>query len=887
MKQTLKFLFFAFSMLLLIEAAHAQAPQLFNYQGIARDVKGNPLSNQKMAIKLSVLPTADATVAEYEETQMVSTNEFGLYTLQIGNGTAVSGQMKNVKWETGNKYIKVAIDPKGGTDYVDAGTNQLLSVPYAIYADKAGTTANSDHDKTRSGAVSTSGAGTGTVNYLTKFTAANTIYNSQIFDNGTSIGIGTAAPSALSKLHMLTTTGNIEHIRMQNTNSTGFGKFLMYNDVAANYATFTKYGSTYPGGYPGIASLFPYANMLAFGNNLGPFLLANNGNVGIGIVTAGNTKLYFNAQQSTGYLGIGGSFVPAANVHFGNTSTGDTLRITNATTGHLATDGLEIRNTGNAASIMNLETSTLSLGSNNATAMTIAANNRVGIGVINTDEAQQETYNNTNPTQAKFASNMPLYLIGNNPMVGFNTRWNGGYTYGTTGYAAIQNFNQEIIGGMNFLTAPSGTAGTPATMTSRMAITNTGAIGINTTAPNPSYKLTVQPDGPAFIGGINVGDALDEYSFYAQKSGLFDAIYLSKTNASTSTPTLSVSSLSPNAYGSYISSNGMGLYSNAGAGAGVYSYSGKSYGIEATGDSLSAGYFHTGGFYGNSALIANGVLKGQYTGAGNFDVPGVYGVSQPASNYGYGVKGLGNYMGVRGDGNTGGFAGVYGGSGGATYAGYFAGNVTISGTIAKGAGTFKIDHPLDPENKYLYHSFVESPDMMNIYNGNIVTDANGDAIVTMPDYFDALNKEFRYQLTAIGSFAQAMISEEISGNTFKIKTNQPNVKISWQVTGIRHDKFADQNRVVAEVEKEAEFKGKYIHPTAWGMPENKGINYAIEHRDGQTITPEMANKPTDIKAMEQRAEQERQSVKSKRKIAEPVKRVNDQGSNAPSTLNNQ
>lgn len=100
-----------------------------------------------MSLKLSVLPTSDASVAEYEETQLVSTNEFGLYTLQIGNGSAVTGNMKTVKWETGNKYIKVAIDPTGGNNYVDAGTNQLLSVPYAIYADKAGTSADAGNDK--------------------------------------------------------------------------------------------------------------------------------------------------------------------------------------------------------------------------------------------------------------------------------------------------------------------------------------------------------------------------------------------------------------------------------------------------------------------------------------------------------------------------------------------------------------------------------------------------------------------------------------------------------------------------------------------------------------------------------------------------------------------
>ena len=166
----------------------------------------------------------------------------------------------------------------------------------------------------------------------------------------------------------------------------------------------------------------------------------------------------------------------------------------------------------------------------------------------------------------------------------------------------------------------------------------------------------------------------------------------------------------------------------------------------------------------------------------------------------------------------------YGVYGNATIAGYFAGNVQITGSITKGSGTFKIDHPLDPENKYLYHSFVESPDMMNIYNGNVVTDANGDATITLPSYFEALNKDFRYQLTVIGSFAQAIVKDEVSGNTFSIKTDKPNVKVSWQVTGVRQDKFANAHRVVPEVEKEPEFKGHYLHPAEWGKPASMSID---------------------------------------------------------------
>jgi hypothetical protein len=133
-----------------------------------------------------------------------------------------------------------------------------------------------------------------------------------------------------------------------------------------------------------------------------------------------------------------------------------------------------------------------------------------------------------------------------------------------------------------------------------------------------------------------------------------------------------------------------------------------------------------------------------------------------------------------------------------------------------GSKNFRIDHPLDPENKYLFHSAVESPDMMNVYNGNIRTGADGVATVDLPEYFSALNKDFRYQLTVIGEFAQAIIYEEINGNSFKIKTDKPNVKVSWQVTGVRKDPYAEKNRMVPEVDKKGDERGKYLMPSGYG-----------------------------------------------------------------------
>ncbi len=173
------------------------------------------------------------------------------------------------------------------------------------------------------------------------------------------------------------------------------------------------------------------------------------------------------------------------------------------------------------------------------------------------------------------------------------------------------------------------------------------------------------------------------------------------------------------------------------------------------------------------------------------------------------------------------------------YAGFFSGNVQISGTLSKSSGTFKIDHPQDPENKYLYHSFVESPDMKNIYDGTITTNATGEATIELPTYFESLNKDFRYQLTPIGQFAQVIVSEEITNNLFKIKSSIPNVKVSWQVTGIRKDAYAEANRVVVEVDKKGDEKGTYIHPELFGKDKTKGVNY--QHEKAATKAFEKAN----------------------------------------------
>jgi hypothetical protein len=196
---------------------------------------------------------------------------------------------------------------------------------------------------------------------------------------------------------------------------------------------------------------------------------------------------------------------------------------------------------------------------------------------------------------------------------------------------------------------------------------------------------------------------------------------------------------------------------------------------------------------------------------------------------------------------VGGKWGVYGSSGGTGYGvfsagnAYVVGNLQVTGILSKGGGgTFKIDHPLDPANKYLSHSFVESPDMMNIYNGNAVLGDNGEAWVELPAYFAALNRDFRYQLTCIGGFAPVYVADEVENNRFRIAGGRPGMKVSWQVTGIRQDAYAEAHPIKVEEEKSEKERGLYLHPELYGQPKEKAIHYAHRPPEPPAATEQVA-----------------------------------------------
>jgi hypothetical protein len=238
-----------------------------------------------------------------------------------------------------------------------------------------------------------------------------------------------------------------------------------------------------------------------------------------------------------------------------------------------------------------------------------------------------------------------------------------------------------------------------------------------------------------------------------------------------------------------------------------------------------------GGFNGRGVVATGGIgsvgygveaTGGASTGSGSTAGAGVFAKggpsSGPNSESGFGI------IAIAGDATNGAMRGR---------AGAFQGDVTISDNLTvsgnldvQGSKHFKIDHPLDPENKYLIHASIESSQVLNLYSGNVVTDAKGNAIVTLPDWFEALNSDLRYQLTVVGTFAQAIVAEKVKQNRFTIRTSAPNVEVSWQVTGVRSDRMMQQHPFNAVEDKPERERGTYINPELYNQPDERGVEWA-------------------------------------------------------------
>jgi hypothetical protein len=249
-------------------------------------------------------------------------------------------------------------------------------------------------------------------------------------------------------------------------------------------------------------------------------------------------------------------------------------------------------------------------------------------------------------------------------------------------------------------------------------------------------------------------------------------------------------------------------------------------GIEANSSGIGVRATGTPGISGTGNSGADGV-DGSSSSAGR---SGVYGVNSVAG--GYGVFGRSTHSGavaIAGSGDN-------GGQGAHFYAGdvYIDNNLHVTKQIFAGTKDFQVDHPLDPANRYLVHASIESSEMLNLYSGNARLDAQGEAIVPVPDWMEAENGDFRYQLTAIGIPSRDLyIAEEIRGARFKIAGGIAGAKVSWLVTGVRQDAWARAHPLEVEVQKPEAERGYYLHPELFGAPPDHQVNRPRETVQGE------------------------------------------------------
>lgn len=367
-----------------------------------------------------------------------------------------------------------------------------------------------------------------------------------------------------------------------------------------------------------------------------------------------------------------------------------------------------------------------------------------------------------------------------------------------------------------------------------------GVYGTSSANSGTTYGVYGDVDSPAGYGVYGTGPQLGVYGLASADSGIGVRGTNNINTGSAVGVEGSVTSLSGTgvyglATGSTGNLNNAGVYgNNTGSGIGVLARSANGTALWAVGTVGIEIVAEASGILAFGEVIGvKGVAQRQAAGSFAIGTDGIayhptgigamgemVSIVPVTPSTGYGVYGLSNRNTDRAligdtDATSGTPYGVFGDSDGAGWALYASGNSGGSGTKS-----FRIDHPLDPANKYLLHYSTESPEPMNFYSGNVVTGADGYAWVTLPNYFSEINRELRYQLTVIDNsddFVLVKVCEEEKNGRFRIRTNQPRIKVSWRVEALRNDAYVRHFGAPTEVDKPDLECGLYEHPEIYGF----------------------------------------------------------------------
>lgn len=776
-------------------ATEQVVPSVIKYSGALADADGRPLT-EPVELTFSLYKTEQGGAALWMESQRVETDKQGNYTVTLGSTTAAG--LPATLFAAGEaRWLGVQISGQAEQPRV-----MLLAVPYAMKAGDA---------ETLGGLPASAFMQTGAVsnNASTAVSSPSTPPTTMVAGTSPSTSNVTTTGGTVATIPVFTTSTNIQNSLLTQNGTVGVNVAGRLNLPSNGSATATAGKNSRPEDF--VASSFNSSTGAAVaqtfqlqaepaGNNTASPSGTLSLLFGSGTSAPAETGLKINSKGlisfATGqtFPGTGNGTITGVTAGTGLTGGGTTgnvtltLDATNVVSGVTAGTDLTGGGTGGVVTL-NLDTTKVpQLKSNNVFAGTQQFAN-TGIGMVPSSTSYT-------PLSVGTANSFGTWVAISNTSTGGHT-WN---------IISAGGANAEGAGnlGITDLTGKSTIWLEGNTNTGNLTATGNGlSYGLTVVSPNYFAELLQGPESGVGAGLEFQTTGTNGMSWQILNTGATSAQGANKLNFRNDSNGVDV----------------MTLYADGHV-------------------NLNVPYYILG-----AQLQATG-------GDSSYPLAGVSGQGANGSTYvsGDGILGFGGSG--PGDGSGGRFWGGnqgYGGDGitataGSGNAGTFKGDVSITGNLSKGGGSFKIDHPLDPANKYLYHSFVESPDMMNIYNGIVVLDSNGEAVVQMPKWFSALNREFRYQLTCIGGFAPVYIAEELANNQFKVGGGRPGMKVSWQITGIRQDAWANAHRIPVEEEKNERERGFYLHPELYGQPDEKQIEWARH--------PEMMRRVKQLRAQQ-------------------------------------
>lgn len=399
--------------------------------------------------------------------------------------------------------------------------------------------------------------------------------------------------------------------------------------------------------------------------------------------------------------------------------------------------------------------------------------------------------------------------------------YSGGTDYAINGYATgtgVGVYGQDVGGGIavaGFTNHANGTAGFFETNNAgnsfaTVEIQNTSGTGEALLIDQNGAGRGIEIDMPAGNAELGLG------SFHA---GTGRAGNFQNSGTTTTEPTVFASSTGNaartlNAQNSSTGATQMvGFFAQSSTGTNTATYN-TAAGVWAQSTGIRGGVSLASGASANTIG-----LNAQYIGGGNIDAVAVLALANSNNggtfDYGYGLVGEAAYVGVIGQHPAGGGGGL------GSAAVVAIGNLTATGTKA-----FQIDHPLDPANKVLKHFSIESDEVLNVYRGSVTFNQQGEAEVTMANWFHSINSNsITYHLTPIGAPADLYIKSEIQNGKFTIAGGRAGMKASWMVYAERNDPYLQKNpsQRTVEFDKKPNQKGKYFMPELFNQPSNMRI----------------------------------------------------------------